>query len=129
MEAFNALNHATFSVGDQNIITSAPRSGPSHRPSIHRASWNWARTLILMPSLIDVLSTAKSTTSPSRISPACRTTGASAVPLQPGEVHGEYVAPNGASSASDALALGSHVGTHIDALCHFSCGGKFVWRG
>jgi kynurenine formamidase len=38
--------------------------------------------------------------------------------------HGEYVAPNGASSASDALAMGSHVGTHIDALCHFSCGGK-----
>ena len=22
------------------------------------------------------------------------------------------------------IALGSHVGTHIDALCHFSCGGK-----
>jgi kynurenine formamidase len=38
--------------------------------------------------------------------------------------HGEYVGPNGASSASDAIALGSHVGTHIDALCHFSGGGK-----
>jgi kynurenine formamidase len=38
--------------------------------------------------------------------------------------HGEYVAPGGVSSASDAIALGSHVGTHIDALCHFSCGGK-----
>src|SRR5580693_4633261 len=38
--------------------------------------------------------------------------------------HGEYLGPNGNSSASDALALGSHVGTHIDALCHFSCGGK-----
>lgn len=38
--------------------------------------------------------------------------------------HGEYAGPNGASSASDALALGSHVGTHIDALSHFSCGGK-----
>ena len=38
--------------------------------------------------------------------------------------HGEYVGPNGNSSASDAIALGSHVGTHIDALCHFSCGGK-----
>jgi kynurenine formamidase len=38
--------------------------------------------------------------------------------------HGDYVGPNGNSSASDALALGSHVGTHIDALCHFSCGGK-----
>jgi kynurenine formamidase len=38
--------------------------------------------------------------------------------------HGEYTGPNGSSSASDAIALGSHVGTHIDALCHFSCGGK-----
>jgi len=38
--------------------------------------------------------------------------------------HGDYVGPGGNSSASDALALGSHVGTHIDALCHFSCGGK-----
>jgi kynurenine formamidase len=38
--------------------------------------------------------------------------------------HGEYVGPGGCSSASDAITLGSHVGTHIDALCHFSCGGK-----
>ena len=38
--------------------------------------------------------------------------------------HGEFVGPSGHSSASDALALGSHVGTHIDALCHFSRGGK-----
>ncbi len=38
--------------------------------------------------------------------------------------HGEYVGPMGNSSAADAIALGSHVGTHIDALCHFSCGGK-----
>ncbi len=38
--------------------------------------------------------------------------------------HGEYVGPIGNSSAADAIALGSHVGTHIDALCHFSCGGK-----
>jgi kynurenine formamidase len=38
--------------------------------------------------------------------------------------HGDYVGPGLNSSASDALALGSHVGTHIDALCHFSCGGK-----
>ena len=38
--------------------------------------------------------------------------------------HGEYVGPIGNSSASDAIALGSHVGTHIDALCHFSCGGR-----
>jgi len=40
------------------------------------------------------------------------------------KAHGEYLGPNGNSSASDAIALGSHVGTHIDALCHFSCGGK-----
>src|SRR5258708_8641118 len=39
--------------------------------------------------------------------------------------HGDYVLPGGGSSASDALALGSHLGTHMDALCHFSCGGKF----
>ncbi len=38
--------------------------------------------------------------------------------------HGEYVGPNGNSSASDAIALGTHVGTHLDGLCHFSCGGK-----
>jgi kynurenine formamidase len=38
--------------------------------------------------------------------------------------HGEYIGPIGNSSASDAIALGTHVGTHIDALCHFSCGGR-----
>jgi kynurenine formamidase len=38
--------------------------------------------------------------------------------------HGDYIGPNGVSSAAEALALGGHVGTHIDALCHFSCGGK-----
>lgn len=38
--------------------------------------------------------------------------------------HGDYVNPGGASSASEGLALGAHVGTHIDALCHFSCDGK-----
>jgi len=38
--------------------------------------------------------------------------------------HGEYVGPAGGCSASDSIAMGSHVGTHIDALCHFSCGGK-----
>lgn len=40
------------------------------------------------------------------------------------KLHGDYVMPNGGSSASDSLALGGHLGTHIDALCHFSCGGK-----
>jgi kynurenine formamidase len=38
--------------------------------------------------------------------------------------HGDYVAPGGVSSASEALGLGGHLGTHIDALCHFSCGGR-----
>ncbi|MCU1233646.1 MAG: cyclase family protein [Candidatus Solibacter sp.] len=38
--------------------------------------------------------------------------------------HGDMVGPAGHSSAADAIAMGSHVGTHIDALCHFSCGGK-----
>ena len=37
--------------------------------------------------------------------------------------HGDYVAAGGASSASEVVTLGGHVGTHIDALCHFSCGG------
>jgi kynurenine formamidase len=38
--------------------------------------------------------------------------------------HGEYVTSLGGSSASEALALGGHVGTHVDALCHFSRHGK-----
>lgn len=38
--------------------------------------------------------------------------------------HGEIVAANGGSSASELIALGGHTGTHIDALCHFTCGGK-----
>jgi kynurenine formamidase len=40
------------------------------------------------------------------------------------KTHGEAVLPNGASSAAEGLALGGHVGTHIDALAHFSCDGK-----
>jgi kynurenine formamidase len=38
--------------------------------------------------------------------------------------HGDYLNPGGASSASEGIALGAHVGTHIDALCHFSCDGR-----
>ena len=34
--------------------------------------------------------------------------------------HGEQVGPQGHSSSADAIAMGSHVGTHIDALSHFS---------
>jgi kynurenine formamidase len=38
--------------------------------------------------------------------------------------HGEFVGPEGHSSSADALAMGGHAGTHIDALCHFSLRGK-----
>lgn len=37
--------------------------------------------------------------------------------------HGDIAYANGVSSAADAIALGTHVGTHIDALGHFSCNG------
>jgi kynurenine formamidase len=45
--------------------------------------------------------------------------------------HGDFVYGGGATSAADAIALGTHVGTHIDALSHFACngvchGGRFV---
>lgn len=39
------------------------------------------------------------------------------------KAHGETTR-DGVSAAADALALGGHVGTHIDALCHFSLNGK-----
>jgi kynurenine formamidase len=41
------------------------------------------------------------------------------------KLHGDDVGPAGHSSASDAIAMGGHAGTHIDALCHFSRKGKF----
>ncbi len=37
--------------------------------------------------------------------------------------HGEYVLPGGVSSAAELITLGTHVGTHIDGLGHFSCNG------
>lgn len=37
--------------------------------------------------------------------------------------HGDYVLPGGASSAAEMIAMGTHVGTHIDGLGHFSCNG------
>ena len=40
--------------------------------------------------------------------------------------HGDFQYGQGGSSAADAIALGTHTGTHIDALCHFSCNG-FVY--
>ena len=36
------------------------------------------------------------------------------------KAHGEYCFAGGGSSAAESIALGGHVGTHIDALCHFS---------
>ena len=38
--------------------------------------------------------------------------------------HGDLVLEGDVSSSADAIALGTHVGTHIDALSHFSCCGK-----
>jgi kynurenine formamidase len=38
--------------------------------------------------------------------------------------HGEFLLSNGASSAAETITMGGHVGTHIDALSHFSCDGK-----
>jgi kynurenine formamidase len=40
------------------------------------------------------------------------------------KLHGDYAGPAGNSSASESIALSGHLGTHIDAFCHFSCGGK-----
>jgi kynurenine formamidase len=40
------------------------------------------------------------------------------------KMHGEVVLPGGASSSSETITFGGHVGTHIDALSHFSCDGK-----
>lgn len=37
--------------------------------------------------------------------------------------HGDMVFEGGASSSAESIALGGHVGTHIDALCHYSRGG------
>lgn len=39
--------------------------------------------------------------------------------------HGDIMYSDGSTSAADAIALGTHVGTHIDALSHFSCNGVF----
>lgn len=39
------------------------------------------------------------------------------------KLHGDAVLEGGASSSAEFIALGTHVGTHIDALCHFSLDG------
>ena len=38
--------------------------------------------------------------------------------------HGDVVRPDGGSAANDMISLGTHVGTHIDALAHVSQDGK-----
>src|SRR5690625_1309806 len=38
--------------------------------------------------------------------------------------HGDMVRPDGGSAANDLLVVGTHVGTHIDALAHVSQDGK-----
>ncbi len=40
------------------------------------------------------------------------------------KAHGEVVIENGVSAAAESIALGGHVGTHIDAIAHFSRDGK-----
>jgi len=40
------------------------------------------------------------------------------------KLHGEFVIKGGGSSASETITMGGHVGTHIDALNHFSCAGR-----
>lgn len=39
-------------------------------------------------------------------------------------LHGDHRRPDGGSSASDLLTMGTHVGTHIDALAHYSHDGQ-----
>lgn len=38
--------------------------------------------------------------------------------------HGDMVRADGGSAANEMMMLGGHTGTHIDALCHVSHGGK-----
>lgn len=38
--------------------------------------------------------------------------------------HGDMTRPDGASAANDMITMGTHVGTHIDALAHVSLDGK-----
>lgn len=38
--------------------------------------------------------------------------------------HGDRERPGGTSASNEIIITGGHVGTHVDALSHFSCGGK-----
>ena len=39
------------------------------------------------------------------------------------KAHGDFMLPGGVSSSAELITLGTHVGTHIDGLGHFSCNG------
>ncbi len=41
------------------------------------------------------------------------------------KLHGDYVDASGMRSAADSMSMSGHTGTHIDALNHFSCNGRF----
>lgn len=41
------------------------------------------------------------------------------------KLHGEIVLSDEGSSAADVITMSGHTGTHMDALNHFSCAGKF----
>ncbi|KAE8765614.1 cyclase family protein [Georgenia thermotolerans] len=38
--------------------------------------------------------------------------------------HGDVIRADNTSSASDLISTGTHIGTHVDALSHYSCGGR-----
>lgn len=38
--------------------------------------------------------------------------------------HGDVLRGDGSSGANDLMTLGTHTGTHIDALCHVAAGGR-----
>lgn len=45
------------------------------------------------------------------------------------KLHGEISFADGGSSAADVITMSGHTGTHMDALNHFSCMGKFYDGG
>jgi len=77
-----------------------------------------------MSELFDRIRRSRSTTLLSHISSACRIIQLIRLFFLASPRNTATWCGSGVSSAADSIALGSHVGTHIDALCHFSCGGK-----
>jgi len=41
------------------------------------------------------------------------------------KLHGDFSHESGMSSAADSISMSGHTGTHMDALNHFSCNGRF----